>query len=201
MLELHTDKETHIDFKLNIEGNTSTPICRFVLKLNSETSLTLLTTVSTGMISLSVPPLKELLQNVASSVDAYLEVIVDNNYYIPWNGNITIIEDVNIEVEPISSTIPRETIEISAILSKMEKTEVEEQKEVLKEEVESETKEVEKKIEETEEVKEVKEVKPVEKITEPVEEAIKIKDEITTTKEYIVEGFIISKGTKLEILE
>lgn len=219
MLELHTDKETHIDFKLNIEGNASTPICRFVLKLNSEISLTLLTTVSTGMISLTVPPLKELLQNVASSVDAYLEVIVDNSYYIPWNGNITIIEDVNIEIEPISSTTPRETIEISAILSKMEKAEENEDKEVLKEEVESEIEINEEKVEvvkedieeikeDIEEIKEIKEIKkdiektkPVEKAIDSKEEVIKIKEEITITKEYIVEGFVLSKGTKIKILE
>jgi len=157
-MELFRDKITNLKFQLNIEGNNETPIVRFVIPLkdNLNFSVDAVVDYKGNSAKVIIPPLKSVITegHIDSKTKVYLEVMVDDGYFIPWLDDLDVKESLRItaNIEHIvdsdlsekESTI--ETINISAALenNNPEETKIEKEEEIV-EKVEEEK--VEEKIE------------------------------------------------------
>lgn len=114
MLNIFTDKEATLKFGLNVEGNKSQPTARLVLLLESGLNFFVKAKIEEGIAYVNVPPLKTILKNSPSNTaKTFLEVIVDDSYYVPWKDTCELKESVSIKVnENVEVTQQTETIKI-----------------------------------------------------------------------------------------
>lgn len=96
MIQVFTDKESTVSFRMNIDGNKSLPEARLLIQLPTVT-LSIPGRITDGIISATVPPLKHLLKEVSSaSVQARLEVIADNMLFTPWSNAVELRESISV---------------------------------------------------------------------------------------------------------
>ncbi len=140
MKEVFIDKEVTFNFGLDIEGNKNLPEAKMVLSLDSGVSIGIKAKITDKVASVTIPPLKHILkENKATLVKSYLEVIVDNKYFIPWSDQCELKESVNVNVSSdVDVQQKTESITISAELKEEPKKEkappvsIEEVKEAIK---------------------------------------------------------------------
>ena len=97
MLELRDDKLTTLEFQLELHGNEHPPQARLVLAMSKNVQLMMTAEVADGLVTVSIPPLGKLLKAAVGGAVS-LEVIVDDNYYIPWTGEVVLREGIKVGV-------------------------------------------------------------------------------------------------------
>lgn len=129
MIELSNTDKTVLGFKLDISGNSEVPVSNFVLKVSEEIFLMFPARIMNDKAIVNVPPLSFLSTMEAGNLEAYLEVIVDNQYFKPWEGSAVFKPSVKIQASlentPIEANEDTNKSKVSAIL---ETEEVEEEK-------------------------------------------------------------------------
>ena len=98
MIELDFSKKPELIFQLNIEGNKSVPKANLVIKIDEKKSLKIEGFVVNDQVKISPDTsLKEIINK--EQYKAFLEVIVDNNYFVPWEDTISIHYPIKITAE------------------------------------------------------------------------------------------------------
>ena len=82
-MELFKNKEIELEFKINLEGNSSKPTARLLLE-SSGVVIGVNANISEGVASAKVPALSSIMKDVPNSCNMLLEVMVDDGYYVPW---------------------------------------------------------------------------------------------------------------------
>jgi hypothetical protein len=122
MIELFKDKRTDLEFKLDIQGNSFVPEARLSISITENISFTIKGIVENNQVKVSIPPLKDFLKDTTfSSVNLILEVIADQNYFIPWKGQATVDDSITVGVVDFQyeSTEAKKAIKVeSSIISK-----------------------------------------------------------------------------------
>lgn len=208
MFEINKDKENKFNFKINITGApNSIPSCRFVIQLNDNTYLFFRGSIDEiNTANVIVPKLNNIINKNMQILNprAFLEIIVDSSYFIPWESSIIFKEEVsvtaidvitnssNIELKAnlegiiVESTeIINKDIYLEEIQNNEINTEISQTNDVLKE---NEILLTNEKLENKENIKDVL----IEKHIEP---AIFTKNEIKENSSIIKENIIILKKT------
>lgn len=103
MMELKLNKESELSFDINIEGSKETPKARLLLEMEDSMELAISGTVKEGVVTIKIPSLLALKEKLSGdNVKGYLEVIVDNNYFIPWEENFSLKEPITVQAESIA---------------------------------------------------------------------------------------------------
>lgn len=109
MIDLRLDRESELSFTLNIEGSTSPPRSRLVLKMNDDFELALKGKVEGDKVYVDIPILTTFKESFSGKViQAYLEVVVDENYFIPWEDNFYLEQPLIVQVEQSEEGIIKE---------------------------------------------------------------------------------------------
>jgi len=128
MINIYTNKETKLRFKLNVEGSNLAPQVRLVVKFIDDNNLLIEGLVYQDRVTVTVPKLdKYLNENKSKILKAFLEVIVDDNYFVTWKDDFQIIDPVNVTVEKVIDDTKKESIEenhISTVLEEIETDEI-----------------------------------------------------------------------------
>ncbi len=100
MIELKLNKESELSFDINIEGSEETPKARLILEMDNSMELAITGTVSKGSVKVKVPSLMDLKEKLkGENVKGYLEVIVDSNYFVPWDEYFNLKHPVTVQAE------------------------------------------------------------------------------------------------------
>lgn len=128
MMDLKINKTSELSFKLNIQGSTAPPKARLVFKMNENSELAINgKVVENGRVKVEIPPLVDLKEKFNSNIThAYLEVIIDENYFKPWEGEfnfkqplvVTAESEEDVSEEPIKEN--KVSIEIEDLKEKEE---------------------------------------------------------------------------------
>ena len=111
MMELKLNKESKLSFEMNIEGNKETPKARLMFEMEDGLELALKGKITEGTIEVEIPSLMDLKEKLSGdNVRGYLEVMVDGNYFIPWDETFSLKAPVTVQAE--STGITSETNEI-----------------------------------------------------------------------------------------
>jgi len=97
MIELSSTDTTTIGFKINIEGNTQEPKARFILKINDDFSMLFPCRVFEDKAIVNVPALSFIFNLGEEALEAFLEVYVDESFFVPWYGSAVIKKPKKIE--------------------------------------------------------------------------------------------------------
>lgn len=90
-MELFKNKEIELEFKINLEGNSSKPTARLLLE-SSGVVIGVNANISEGVASAKVPALSSIMKDVPNSCNMLLEVMVDDGYYVPWREEAVTIK-------------------------------------------------------------------------------------------------------------
>jgi len=103
MMNIKADKEFNLSFKVNVEGSNEKPDVRFAFVMPNGVNISFPGQYNgNDMVEVSLPSLESLgLFNETSSINAKLEVIVENNYFVPWNDTIGIRHPVRVSAESV----------------------------------------------------------------------------------------------------
>lgn len=99
MIQITAGKETELKFQLNIEGSKKDPKVRLALNGGSSSILLEGKRDEKGVAKVVIPSSSFIESLSSQKVDAFLEVIVDNQYFTPWKGKIEFKEDVKVQAE------------------------------------------------------------------------------------------------------
>ena len=116
-MELFKNKSTDLEFKLNLEGNSSLPEARLTLSVNNGASIMLPCRIDESTAKVTIPVLSEILKDVPSSFEAMLEVIVDEGYFVPWRETLTTKSSVTVGVTEatVSSSASKPKMMVEAV--------------------------------------------------------------------------------------
>ena len=111
MIKTKLDSSTELSFELKVEGSEVTPRSRLVLGLKDGQFLSLTGKVYEDRVTVNIPPLvsiKEMIEG--TTLNAQLEVFINENYFIPWEGQISIEQPVVVKAEAVSAEVKQEPI-------------------------------------------------------------------------------------------
>lgn len=166
-------KSTNLRFNLNILGSQEQPSVRLMMNFSEDYSVALEGSVLEGVATVKVPHMPFLESINASSIPAKLEVVVDGQFFVPWQDNLEIKKEVKIESVVLDDQEYKEektSVSVNAIYEEEEPEDSEGEEEELdeascpsddeeKEEAKTEKEPEEEKKEETVEPEPVKEEK------------------------------------------
>lgn len=103
MINVKADKEFDLSFKVNVEGSEEKPDVRFAFVMPNGVNVSFPGKYNKdNMVEVSLPSLESLgLFRETSAVNAKLEVIIENNYFIPWSDTIGIRHPVRVSAESV----------------------------------------------------------------------------------------------------
>ena len=99
MIELSSTDTTTIGFKINIEGNSQDPKARFILKINDDFSMLFPCRIFEDKAIVNVPALSFVSTLGEEVLEAFLEVYVDESFFVPWYGSAVIKKPKRIEAK------------------------------------------------------------------------------------------------------
>lgn len=102
MINVRSDKEFNLDFKMNIEGTEKAPQVRFVFEMENgiHVSFPGQYIKAENTVQVSLPSLDSIgIFEKRENLNAKLEVIVENNYFTPWEDIISIKHPVHVSAE------------------------------------------------------------------------------------------------------
>lgn len=166
-------KSTNLRFNLNILGSQEQPSVRLMMNFSEDYSVALEGSVLEGVATVKVPHMPFLESINASSIPAKLEVVVDGQFFVPWQDNLEIKKEVKVESVALDDQEYKEekaSVSVNAIYEEEDSEDSEGEEEELdeascpsdneeKEETETEKEPEEEKKEETVEPEPVKEEK------------------------------------------
>lgn len=114
MIELKLNKESELSFEINVEGSKEPPKARLIFEVDSNMELALKGKIQEGNVKVSVPSLMDLKEKLSGeNVKGYLEVIVDNNYFVPWEEHFSLKAPITVQAESASAPVKQSEIKIS----------------------------------------------------------------------------------------
>ncbi len=124
MIELKLNKESELSFEINIEGSEETPKARLMLEMEDKMELSIAGVIKEGQVSVVVPSLMDLKEKLSGeNVKGRLEVIVDNNFFIPWEEYFSLKAPITVQAESAEvKTLKTPEIKISVKSKKFEET-------------------------------------------------------------------------------
>lgn len=113
MINLKLDRNTDLSFKLNIEGSEDLPISRFILKLTEDFDLILHgKIVDKKYVKVNIPPLAQFKEIFSwETVKCFLEVVIDNSIFVPWESDAQIIRPLLVRAEEVEVETNEEIVE------------------------------------------------------------------------------------------
>jgi len=100
MIDLKLNKESELSFELNIEGNKSTPKARLIFEIDNQMELAIIGKISENSVKITVPSLMDLKEKLSGeNVKGYLEVIVDESYFVPWDELFSLTAPITVQAE------------------------------------------------------------------------------------------------------
>jgi len=100
MMELKLNKESELSFDLDIEGSSDAPKARLILEMEDKMELAIKGSFSEGTVTVEVPSLLSLKEKLkGDTVKGYLEVIVDSNYFVPWEESFSLKAPITVKAE------------------------------------------------------------------------------------------------------
>lgn len=98
MIEIFVNKSSELAFRLNIEGTSVEPKVRFVVE-REEFDIGFMGIVSDKKAIVQIPRLKDFSILGEGEYSAHLEVVITDNFFVPWEDSIKIINPVEVNVE------------------------------------------------------------------------------------------------------
>ena len=82
MMDLKINKTSELSFKLNIQGSSAAPRARLVFKMDESSELAINGKIENSRVKVEIPPFADIKEKFTSNIThAYLEVIIDENYF------------------------------------------------------------------------------------------------------------------------
>jgi len=96
MIEVFQDKETYLNFDLNITGNNSSPIASLIMDIGSGVQLQFSCKIENSVIHCIIPQISTFIKDsiVSLNGDISLEVIVDGYYYCIWEDTFILKKSI-----------------------------------------------------------------------------------------------------------
>lgn len=103
MINVKSDKEFDLNFKVNVEGSEETPEVRFAFMMPNGVNVSFPGQYKeNNMVEVSLPSLDSLgLFHETSAVNAKLEVMIESNYFVPWKDTIGIRHKLRVSAESV----------------------------------------------------------------------------------------------------
>jgi len=117
MIELSSTEVTTIGFKINVEGNVEPPTSRFFIRISDDFSIMFPAKVFEDKAIVNVPALSFLTSFKESQLIAWLEVLVDNSYFIPWQGEVSLRTPVKVAATIDSNNLELKRDKIKSFVS------------------------------------------------------------------------------------
>ena len=134
MIELSSTDTTTIGFKINIEGNSQDLKARFILKINDDFSMLFPCRIFEDKAIANVPALSFVSTLGEEVLEAFLEVYVDESFFVPWYGSAVIKKPKRIEAKLEGNIdVTYKKSEINTFEDFNTKNEIEEEVEILEE--------------------------------------------------------------------
>jgi len=122
MLEIKGNRPSILRFKIDVSGSDEPPVARLVLETD-EVNLLFEATVEDDYAVASLPLLEKYFATTTDAT-AYLEVIVENVYHIPWSGSVVVLIDKKTTPKPeavvIAPVVDKDDVPIVEIDSDIE---------------------------------------------------------------------------------
>jgi hypothetical protein len=166
-------KSTNLRFNLNILGSQEQPSVRLMMNFSEDYSVALEGSVLEGVATVKVPHMPFLESINATSIPAKLEVVVDGQFFVPWQDNLEIKKEVKVESVALEDQTTKEektSVSVNAIYEEADSEEEMEEASCPSDDEDKEESETE------EEPEEEKKEETVEKKVEPKIEKKKHKD-------------------------
>lgn len=142
MIDLKTSKKSELSFQLNVEGSPQeSPRARLVIELQNHSVMAIEGTVLKDKVTIEVPPLKSLREEfLPEKTKCYLEVIIGENYFIPWENELNLREPISVKAEATESSDIKESedaptrvsISMDSVAEKIEEEDEKENEEIEK---------------------------------------------------------------------
>ena len=104
MITIKTTEPKILKFAIDIEGSQSTPSVRYIIEGKSF-DYTFEGTLEAGSVRVEIPKLSDSISS--GEHKSRIEVILDESYYNPWNGLVTVETPVEVKIQ---ESIEEETI-------------------------------------------------------------------------------------------
>lgn len=100
MIELKLNKESELSFEINVEGSDKKPRARLMFEMEDKMELALEGKVNENSVNVTVPSLMDLREKLSGdNIKGYLEVIVDETYFVPWEEYFSLKAPVTVQAE------------------------------------------------------------------------------------------------------
>lgn len=100
MIKVNINESSELSFRLKVEGNATEPKGKLVLKVNPQLELNFVGEVQDSKIVINLPALKEYKEILKTNIiESYLEVVIGDNYFVPWEGKLTLEQPIQVQVE------------------------------------------------------------------------------------------------------
>lgn len=141
MIKVSSKKPTTIGFRIEIQGNTSVPLVRFIIKNEENVGFVFKTNIYDDKVMVNLPPLNSVSNTlVEGDFNSFLEVIVDESYFIPWEGQVSVSSPVQVKATVETDVENKEksknvfSVTASSIDDNKEESFINTKKQVIKEE-------------------------------------------------------------------
>jgi len=122
MMNLKVNTECDLTFQLNIEGSAQTPNVRFTLENDSVFCISVKGRIEGNKAIVRTPILKDLKSILnKGQLKASLEVIVGDNYFVPWEDTVNIVWPIEVlsvttnEVTVTSTSAPVQLLTVEEV--------------------------------------------------------------------------------------
>jgi flagellar biosynthesis GTPase FlhF len=102
MIDLRTNKESELSFRLNIEGTLDeAPRARLIIKLNNQSAIAIDGEVLNDKVKVTIPPLQNSLREdtIGNQAECFLEIMLGEYYFVPWENTFNFKRPVSVTAE------------------------------------------------------------------------------------------------------
>lgn len=105
MMRIKADKEFELRFKVDVKGSKETPETRFVFEMANGIKVGFPGQKSGKLVNVPFPTLDSLgIFAENETLNAKLEVIVEGNYFVPWQDKVQLLQPIRVSAESVEPT-------------------------------------------------------------------------------------------------
>lgn len=103
MIRIKSDKQFDLRFKVDIRGSKEEPETRFVFEMANGIKVSFPGQKDGQIVTVPFPSLESLgiFTEGTPSLNAKLEVIVEGNYFVPWDDRVEILNPIRVSAESV----------------------------------------------------------------------------------------------------
>lgn len=116
MIKLPLNRPIELEFKLNIRGSNNVPIIRLVIPINDSTLISITGSFNQDTSIVKVPVLNSIICAGFTKKEAWLEAIIDGNYFTPWKDSIE-FDGVEVVASLVTDNVKDSPVIVEAITS------------------------------------------------------------------------------------